>query len=266
MDVMIEAAAVSNVGNIRTNHEDNYLLGVERYIESAKQRKMADPQVSSYHQFYGKNGIFLVSDGMGGHSSGEIASLHTVKWINERYEKILRMGQRELLYAIEALNQYIYTYPEHDYRCKGMAATLSGLVIGYEGVFCINAGDSRTYALKDGKMVQLTDDHSEGQRLLRMQIFDKESLDSFPSKNALYKYIGMPDRCIADVRSVSAAKGQIFVICSDGVSNVLEEERICSVVDSEQPVQEMGRKLMQMALDRGEQCKDNLTVLLVRIL
>lgn len=262
--MMIKAVAFSNVGNIRSNHEDNYLLGINRCINGATQAMMKNNLYTDKASFSGDCGIFAVCDGMGGHASGEVASYNAVLWLNNNRNLLMNVQPKELVSYISELNTHICNEAEKTLSCKNMGCTLSALIINNKNIYAINAGDSRIYSFKNGKLTQLSTDHTEGQRLLNLGLLTKDELSNFPSRKALYKYLGRKGNLIADVADVSN-DGGLYLICSDGLTDALEDNELEMLFLNGGSVSDIGQRLLNASLAKGNLCADNITLLLVEI-
>lgn len=262
---MIEAIALSNVGNIRSSNEDNYLLGKDKYIDKSIRSAMINNYYTSKHRFRGNEGIFAVCDGMGGHLSGETASYESIMWLNDHYDKIICDMENAVLHIAE-LNRYIYRYALMDKKFRNMGTTLSA-VIAYNRRLCfINAGDSRIYRFSNDKLTQLTNDHTEGQRLMDLRLLTKDECMKFPSRKALYKYIGREGELVADVNISEAKDNEYYMICSDGVSDTLPDTKLEELFKNENNIDAIGKRIIDSALDMGSECCDNVTVIILNVM
>ncbi|MBQ8002912.1 MAG: serine/threonine-protein phosphatase [Clostridia bacterium] len=220
-------------------------------------------QSASYE---GEDGIFAVCDGMGGHSAGEVASLNAVRWLNDCYEQLLCAQEDELGEYIARLNEEIVDYSARYANCHNMGATLSALVITKNKICSINAGDSRIYRFDGKSVTQWSTDHTEGQRLFDLGLLDEDELKAFPSRKMLYKYLGRKGSLCADVAHAVYNRGDIFLLCSDGLTDALCNEEIADVITQCDNVSQMGQTLLDKALAKGDVCADNVTLLLIEIL
>ena len=226
MKTMLKAIAISNIGNIRNNHEDNYLLGYGQYISKEKQAEMINSYFSSKHNFVGDNGIFAVCDGMGGHLAGEVASFETVKWLNNHYKALQYADENELVRHIAELNTLICKFSCNNIQCENMGTTLSAIIASNEQALLLNVGDSRIYCFIDNELIRKTIDHTEGQRLLNLNLLTHEEYLNFPSRKALYKYIGRKGDLVADLFREQIQSRIYYLICSDGISDIVSEQQM----------------------------------------
>ena len=262
---MIRAVGFSNVGNVRNNHEDNFLLGSNQMITPSQQVKMINNLKTLEYKFLGTEGIFCVCDGMGGHAAGEVASYQTVQWLNNYYSELLDMNILQLQQAFGELNNYLYEYSCQHESCHDMGATLAGMLFAKKHLYCFNIGDSRVYQFINGNLRQLTIDHTEGQRLLALGLLDKEKMESFRSRKSLYRYLGYAGQLIADITEIELNYVSKFLICSDGLTDVLQDEQIEKIFAKENAIEVIGSKLVEEILSMGKRCTDNITVILIEM-
>ena len=261
---MINAVAFSNVGNIRSNHEDNYLLGVGNNIDEVIHRQMRNNLYMQKSTYTGDAGVFAVCDGMGGHASGEVASYAAICWLNNKANLLLNSQPTEIISCITELNSHICNEADKSSCCNNMGSTLSAMIINGRSIHTINAGDSRIYSFKNDKLSQITTDHTEGQRLLDLGLLTMNELPEFSSRKSLYKYLGRKGELIADVVDISGSDG-LYMICSDGLTDALNDCEIEGIFLKRDSISDIGQELMDSALAKGNLCADNVTLLLVEI-
>lgn len=255
---------LSHIGNSRANQEDNYLIG-EKYVELNSVRKITPemPDTCVYTVSEAGNDLLAVSDGMGGHSAGEVASYITVKTLASNYRRIVKGGKAELMSVVAEANRAVSDESMRDPDSRGMGATLCGLLLGRDGIVGFNVGDSRLYKAFEGELRQLSKDHSEGQRLLDLGLLTKDELKTFPKRHAIYKYVGMKADLIPDVFEIEPClEGAILMLCSDGLCDALTDEEIGEILFSKEPLKEKGKGLLDAALARNIGHGDNITVIL----
>lgn len=257
--------SISHIGNSRDNQEDNLLLCNGDFwspdtIASISHSKT--PIVMSVNQDASRF-LLAVSDGMGGHSSGEVASYLTVKYLSDNYSKIVESDRTNLLRIISELNRQVSNESQNNPSCKGMGATLCGVIVSESKILGFNVGDSRLYRYENGKLSQLSKDHSEGQRLLDLNLLTKEELKSFPNRKAIYKYIGMKTDLVADVFDIEQCEqGNILLLCTDGLTDVLADFEMQEILNTKVPLKEKGEKLLNTAIERNVGHGDNITIIL----
>lgn len=255
---------LSHIGNSRANQEDNYLIG-EKYVELNIVRRVTRemPDTCVYTVSEAGNDLIAVSDGMGGHSAGEVASYMTVKALASNYNRIVKGGKAELMSVIAEVNRAVTAESERDPDSRGMGATLCGVLLGREGIVGFNVGDSRLYRAFGGELKQLSKDHSEGQRLLDLGLLTKDELKTFPKRHVIYKCVGMKADLIPDVFDIEPCpEGAILLLCSDGLCDALTDSEIQEIIFSGESLKEKGKRLIDAALERNIGHGDNITVIL----
>lgn len=260
----------SNVGNSRANQEDNAILPDGSILNSELVKALSEQRCTQEKCFKNeyKNGFLAaVSDGMGGHSAGEVASAQTVKYLSENYHRIIDgayQNEHFLINELAKLNHNVLTVSQNVPSCRGMGATLCGVVSTNGVYYGFNVGDSRLYRFFDGNLEQLSTDHTEGQRLLKLNLLTEEEYQRFPRKKNIYKFIGINSELIADVFKIdNCISGTALLLCSDGLSDVLSENEIATVLNNGECLENKGRMLINQALERNIGYGDNITLILI---
>ena len=211
--------------------------------------------------------LFLVADGMGGHAAGEVASEIAASTVEELVasERGDNAGLGELLIgAARAANGRIYEAQRQRPELSGMGSTLTVLVFSDSSYHIAHVGDSRAYLLRAGILDQLTRDHSLVWHLFESGVLRKDELSSHPQKNLITRSIGPHPQVEVDVECGEVHEGDTFLLCSDGLTDVLSDEdirRTLSAADASP--QQLGDTLVSAANARGG--PDNITVIVVRI-
>ncbi len=252
----IVGAAVTHVGNVREHNEDA-------------------------HFFDADLGVFLVCDGMGGHAAGEVASAIAIKTIREKWAdpELLEVAdvwlargtaiaKKQLIDwlrdGVISAHQAIIGEAERDTAKSGMGTTLVGaMVVGTELLFA-HAGDSRAYIVRDGIAMQLTEDHTLLQRLLTAGIDVDVSGDGARFRSMLTNALGIGQECKVATFVVPLADGDRFLLCSDGISEYVQENEVGEVLTKQPSPARAAQKLVDLALERGG--GDNATAVVVRVL
>lgn len=208
--------------------------------------------------------LFIVADGMGGHNAGDIASRlgieEAVRQIKTS-EKITPVGILEE--AVQSANQYIYESAEQDARRKGMGTTFVGTTIIDSTAYVVNVGDSRLYLLNDA-FRQITEDHSLVEEMVRSGEIQKEEMRTHPNKNIITRALGSNNSVLADCFEIEVNQGDVLLLCSDGLSNMLDDETIERTIrEAGDFVEEAGKNLIDLANEAGG--KDNISVILIQI-
>lgn len=213
--------------------------------------------------------VLVLADGMGGASSGEVASSVTVKsifkYLDENLMRNLSLADipKTLCDVIRRTNDAVFELSRSNDKFEGMGTTLEICVISQNTAYIAHIGDSRVYKIsKDGSIKKLTKDHSLVEYMIDAGTITREEAASHPQKNVITRALGTAPETEADIISVFLEDGDIILMCSDGLSNMLTEEELVSVSLSEDTLSARAQKLVQMANDAGG--KDNITVILAQ--
>ena len=212
---------------------------------------------------YGYRGsLFVLADGMGGHRAGEIASSIAVQTIldTDFSENSTEIALRE---AIHQANQAILNAVEIDPDQYGMGTTITVLYFSGDMAFYTHIGDSRIYRYSKGNFQQLTEDHSLVAELVRGGSLTKAEAKNHPQRNILTRALGtdrMPD---FEITGIQVGEGDKFLMCSDGLCGLLEDERIYKEISMNDEPRDIVDRLVAMANDAGG--IDNITVILIEI-
>lgn len=210
--------------------------------------------------------LFLVADGMGGHQKGEVASNMAVNLFGEFFQREDREGSNPtetLLKIFREVNRSILLEGRRDPLTNGMGTTLTLLLVKGEKAWIGHIGDSRLYRIRDQRIEQLTQDHSVVCRLVRNGLLTPEQAKNHPQKNVIYQSLGLKEEINPDIlSSLSLRPGDRFLLCSDGVSNVLSDQELLRFSSRKDP-QKAVSYLIEEANRRGS--PDNVTVSLVDI-
>lgn len=248
------AAGVSDVGLQRDHNEDSYAILNE-------------------HE------LFIVADGMGGHRAGDVASQLATSAIVDffratahedvtwpfHFDARLTEEENRLLTGIRLANRQIVEQSANSREHHGMGTTVVGALFSPEKrkMFIGHVGDSRAYRVRNGEILQLTRDHSlVNDYLLAMPELTEEQRSELP-KNVITRALGMQENVTVDLQSDDAQPGDMYVLCSDGLSGMIEDEEILQLTQSEEDLGEACRKLVVLANEHGGE--DNITVVVVRI-
>ena len=214
--------------------------------------------------------IAVLCDGMGGAKAGGLASrISNKEFVSYVYEK-LTAGRKKpdlpqlLRDACKSANGVAYEYSRFDEAYNGMGTTLVGGVIKNGGKgYIINVGDSRAYklSLKDAEIVQITKDHSLVQLLVDTGAITPEQARTHPQKNVITRALGTAPKVEADLFEIELDADDVLLLCSDGLTNTLEEAEILEAAEEDRDVEALCRLLMKKALARG--ARDNVTVVAV---
>jgi protein phosphatase len=234
------AAAVSDRGRKRPSNEDAFGFSAE-------------------------HGVYLVCDGMGGAAAGEIASSLAV-------DEVLRLLNRRTgsdtapmpLVAEEAIcaaNEAIFSRAQRNHKLSGMGTTLVGLVVEERRVWVLNVGDSRCYRLRNRRLQQITLDHSLVEEQVRLGRMTRSEALRSPLRNVITRALGTQSHVTPDIFELEAEPGDLFLLCSDGLTRELSDSLIESLLGVDLPIEDLCGRLVSAANKAGGH--DNITCLLV---
>ena len=258
----------SHIGNSRENHEDNYLLGGQ-YLSAEQVKSMSqNRKLVIESKTLPKEYCVAVSDGMGGYECGEIASLITVQYLAAHYDELIdsiKKKKESISELVIQLNTYLCKEAVKSKKTQNMGATLCGVVSVGEQTYCFNVGDSRLYQYSQGKLKQISVDNTEGQRLFNLGLLTAEEVKTFPNKKAIYKYIGKKVELVPDLYQLKGIeKGTKLLLCSDGLSDVLDLEEIQDMLSKQfLTTEDKGEFLVGMAVERKQGRGDNITLIII---
>ena len=205
--------------------------------------------------------LFVVADGMGGHQAGDYASKYTVEVLNR--ELALSEGEdieRCLVGAIKTANREIIKEASRDEHLKGMGTTVVAATISNQMMYFANVGDSRLYLINQG-IQQLTKDHSLVEEMVRLGGIKPEEAKHHPDKNIITRAIGVLPEVSADFFETVLVPGDTVLLCSDGLTNMVDDTDIKRIVLGQRDIVEKTQRLIDAANENGG--KDNITVVLI---
>ncbi len=223
--------------------------------------------------------LYIVADGMGGHRAGDVASKLATEAIVDFFRATAaedftwpfhfdsRMSEEEnrLLTGIKIANRQIVERSSRQRECHGMGTTVVGaLFSGRKGkMYLGHVGDSRAYRVRGGEIQQMTRDHSlVNDYLLAMPELTEEQKSELP-KNVITRALGMQEHVSVDLQGDDASVGDCYVLCSDGLSGMIEDSEILDIVSQSTNIEDACRKLIALANEHGGE--DNITAVLVKI-
>jgi PPM family protein phosphatase len=248
------AAGISDVGLQRDHNEDSFAI-------------LNDQE------------LYVVADGMGGHRAGDVASRLATDAIVEffratasedvtwpfHFDSRLSEEENRLLTGIRIANRQILERSARSRECHGMGTTVVGALFSpaKKKMYIGHVGDSRAYQVRRGAIMQLTRDHSlVNDYLLAMPELTEEQKNELP-KNVITRALGMQDHVTVDLQSVDAEIGDLYVLCSDGLSGMIGDQEILDVTRATDDLHEACRRLVALANEHGGE--DNITAVIVRI-
>jgi protein phosphatase len=224
---------------VRTSNEDSYIVDLQ-------------------------NSLFLVADGMGGHAAGEVASRIAADTMREFISVSDRTMSMETLLqqAVYQANLRVYQTQQVTPEYRGMGSTLTVLAFQDDRYYLAQVGDSRAYLLRDKSLSQLSRDHSVVWPLYESGLLSKDSLAKHPQKNLVTRCIGTQIEVEADLSNDATRAGDIYVLCSDGLTDVLTDSAIEKIlIKTGNKPQQISQNLVQAANSGGG--RDNITVVTV---
>ena len=244
--------AATDVGKVRKHNEDNFLVD------------------TNYN-------LFVVADGMGGHAAGEVASGIAVKVMRdiiqqnkdliEAYKDGSQIASKKdvtnlLEHAVHKACAEIFKMGEKDPSKRGMGTTLSSLLIINQDGFIAHVGDSRIYLQRGSRVIQLSEDHSLINELIKRGKLTPETAKDSPYKNAVTRAVGVYESVEVDTMDFDVLPGDQFLLASDGLTGYLANEEIPLIMQPGSNLKEMPAKFIELANSRGG--KDNITCIVVR--
>ena len=210
--------------------------------------------------------IYILADGMGGYKGGEIASRLATesaqKYIQNNFERITKEKEEILKLvksAVEYANMVVYEKSKEIPELEGMGTTLEVCVIYNNKAYIGHVGDSRIYRIRKDVIRKLTKDHSYVQKLVEDKKITREEAKTHPKKNMLIKALGCTPYVEPDIRARNFEKGDVFIMCSDGLTNMVEENRIYTLIT--QDINSAADKLIEEANMAGG--IDNITIIII---
>ena len=204
--------------------------------------------------------LLVVADGMGGHKAGDFASKFTVETLKEEIKHSLKEGPKEvLLDAVQVVNKKLIETAEKDIKLDGMGTTLVAATVIDHTLHFINVGDSRLYLINQ-EVKQISRDHSLVEEMLRLGGISEEEAKHHPDKNIITRAIGVKEDVEADYYEYALKKGDVILMCTDGLCNMVNEDEIFTIIKSARDSVEAGQVLMNRANENGG--KDNIGVVL----
>jgi protein phosphatase len=239
----ITASLVSDAGCNRASNEDCGL-----FIQPA------DP-----HVLLKKGSLFVVADGMGGHSAGEVASQMAVELISRIYYESRGDPISSLKRAFREANRQIYRAARKDPSLKGMGTTCTALVLQDGSAILAHIGDSRLYLIRNGEIYLMSEDHSAIMQMVRLGLISPEEARHHPSKNIILRALGNSPKAEISLweEPLPVRAGDTFLLCSDGLYDLVEDEEIKQIALGADP-RSACEQLVALAKERGGH--DNITV------
>jgi len=214
--------------------------------------------------------LFIVADGMGGHNAGDEASKQAVKLISGYISDFPAAAFVKpdnyldlLVNAVQFAGGMVYSQAEEDPAKKGMGTTVTACVVRDEKIVIAHIGDSRAYAVSPERITQLTTDHTYVEQLLKTGRLTPEEARNHPRRHVLTRVLGAPGHCEVDGIVPDISDATAVLLCSDGLSNMLDNEKIMEMVNSLGHVEDRVHAMVNEANRRGGH--DNISAILIDI-
>ncbi|HTM46561.1 MAG TPA: Stp1/IreP family PP2C-type Ser/Thr phosphatase [Polyangiaceae bacterium] len=248
----IEVAGQTDIGRKRTHNEDSFAV-------------------------FSHLGLYIVADGMGGHASGEVASKMAIDTMGQFFENTSQDPERtwpykmdrskgyeenRLVCAVKLSNLRIFETAQKNTKQRGMGTTVVSLFAVEDGVYISHVGDSRVYRIRDGKIEQLTEDHSLLNDYKKMKKLSPEEIESFPHKNVIVRALGMKDTVKVDTRFELPREGDVMLLCSDGLAGPVSDDQMLDIVQKNPDLPTAAARMIAQANEAGG--PDNITCVLAR--
>ncbi len=206
--------------------------------------------------------LFVVADGMGGAQAGEVASRIAVESFQEGLGDP-ELPEERLAEGALAANARIHELSQSNAEHAGMGTTLTAVYVGAEEVAIAHVGDSRAYCMRDGELLRLTDDHSLVDELIREGRLTPEEAEDHPQRSIITRALGPEETVEVDTRSFRARPGDVYLLCSDGLTSMVPEARLAEILGERPRLRDAGETLIAEANRAGG--RDNITVILLRL-
>ena len=206
--------------------------------------------------------LFVVADGMGGHRAGDYASRYATDAVVESITNNAETDIKKIITkAVEDANSLVFKKSEENEDFRGMGTTLVIAAISGDELTVANVGDSRLYLIEGSIIKQLTQDHSLVAEMVRMGQIDEQEARRRPDKNIITRAIGISDVIHADFFKSKVRDNEYVLLCSDGLSNMLEDSEMLSEVTGSDPIEKKTSMLIDLANQKGG--KDNISVIII---
>jgi protein phosphatase len=233
-----------------------------RVAEEAHKTDTGRQRRANEDSFFARAPVYAVADGMGGAQAGEVAS----RIAAEAFEPGLRGGsspERQLERIVQNANKRIHELAKDDTSRAGMGTTLTAAVIGDDEVSFAHVGDSRAYRLRAGELKRLTSDHSLVEELRRSGRLTDAQAEDHPQRSIITRALGPEPDVDVDTMTVPAKDGDVYLLCSDGLTTMVDEQRIKEILSAAGDLRGAVRKLIAEANSRGG--RDNITAVVFRV-
>lgn len=244
---VVTVGCKTDIGRVRENNEDK----LEFYL------------AESEAELATRGHVFLVCDGMGGHEAGQIASELAVKTFLSVYlNHPSSDAEAAAVAAVQSANRFVVDVSRTVSRREGMGTTLSGLLLIQDRAVVVHVGDSRVYRYRGGGLDRLTVDHTWVEEAVATGMLERQAAEQHPYRHMLTRAIGSEANVRPDVQTYDLLVGDRYLICSDGVTNHVDDDGIMAILAQSSPSQ-AALKLIESALAGGG--SDNASAVVVRV-
>lgn len=235
-----EMVSATDIGRIRSRNEDSVKI-------------------------FPSDGLAILSDGMGGHRAGDVASQMAVDIIAERLlDGNNSITPQRLVESLEAANHSIREKSFNEPNCQGMGATVVVATFAQQRLLAAHAGDSRLYRFADGRLEQLTEDHTLAQQYVREGLMNQNEADRWVGRNMLVKGLGIDTRVDPDINEEDLQPECMYLLCSDGLTDAVPDDLIAATLRKQSDsLQSAVDTLINLANDNGG--PDNISIILARV-
>ncbi len=255
-EVRMTAYGCTDVGVVRANNEDNFLLSDLATGASVAGEEINNQRVSK------RGSLLVISDGMGGAQAGEVASAMAVSVLRSELMKSVasRPAGDQVIKAVQRANYLIWRESQDNPSKTGMGATLTAALVREGKAFIAEVGDSRAYLIRSGAILQVTTDQSLVELLILAGELSREEAEHAPIKNVILQAIGTQPEVKVALTSVELRQGDFLLLCTDGLSNKVTEMEMLKFTLKASSIEMASKQLIELAKRRGGE--DNITVII----
>jgi serine/threonine protein phosphatase PrpC len=255
-DIIISVYGLTDVGAVRKSNEDAFVVaelttGHTNLTGGSLRQKLKE-----------RGTLLLVSDGMGGHEAGDVASRMAVQHVSLELAAapLDRKPQDAMRLAVERANEAIWTEATRNPARRGMGATLVAAWVRGPDAYVASVGDSRVYLMRGGRMRQITRDQSMVETMVEAGAIPRAEAASHPQRNVILQAMGATETVVVALERVELRRGDVLVLCSDGLSGKLRDEEMRDAILMTPDLEQACRQMVDLAKERGGE--DNITVVL----
>jgi protein phosphatase len=267
----VRSFGLTDRGKVRPSNEDHFLIAEVARTLWVRQTSLAQPET---HHGRNRGHVFLVADGMGGHQAGEVASALSVATIEafvlhvlHRFSNLKADDEpgivKDFQAALRQADARIAEEAAHHPEWRGMGTTLTLAFASGWKLFVLHSGDSRCYRFRGGRLRQLTTDHALAVELARTGAIRPEQVGGHPYRHVVTQFLGRGEAGVgAEVRRHDLETGDTVLLCSDGLTDMLDDGRIAAILGAAGDPRAACERLVAEANDRGG--RDNITAVVAR--